>query len=230
MHPALKIPIGKRLFITGRTGSGKTAGLVFLLRMQEIPVIVLDTKIEDKFLQLPNATVVNGIENFDNVDFSEFDYQPFIVVRPTPEENEPEICDDFLMQLHRGCKNVCIAIDELYNVHISGSHGPGLRALLTQGRSKGQSVLMGAQRPSWISLFCLSESDYYMIYALNLLKDRRRLYEMIGQDVVLKKLDPYRFLWYTVARDELLGFTPVPLAVPNPTREPEPSVEKFFFV
>ena len=159
---------GERVLISGKTGSGKTRGMIWLAHRQSLPVIVLDTKIDPAFETLPGAFVVNGLDCDLSAIYAQHETLPQLIIRPNPHEYNADSLDAFLDYIYSSCENICVCIDELYSLHSNGRPGSGLISLITRGRSKRITVISGAQRPAWISLFCLSETDYYMIYLLQL--------------------------------------------------------------
>lgn len=233
MDQRLNVPSGKRVGIIGPTGSGKSEGMLFLLAHDRQPQIILDTKIEPAFERLENIIVHDGLANFDPAkEFKKFRErqehaghagylhtapQPRFLVRPLEDENNPEDLDDFIYSLYQGCRNVSIAIDEMLSLMIGGSAGAGVIALMTRGRSRGLTTYYGSQRPSWISLFCLSEADYFMLFRLNLQEDRDRMRKVIGDDheEMESKLARHHFYWYNVSENALTSFTPVPPVRPS---------------
>src|SRR5260221_6098611 len=59
--PSLLPKKGERTLSVGQTGSGKTAFNVWMLnRLDSSPIIIYDTKIENKFFTLPFATLANS--------------------------------------------------------------------------------------------------------------------------------------------------------------------------
>ena len=190
---------GKRLFCAGQTGSGKTRGLIWHASMQTLPIIVLDTKIDDTFSrELPDAHIRDRF-SIDNL-MAHYDKNPTcppLILRPDPEQYDPEKLDGFLLEIYRTCDGACIVIDELYMFHRGYTAGPGLVALLTRGRAKHLSVMMAAQRPAYLSQFCLSETDAYLVYNLRLRADRERLASVSGAPELLEA-PPNKFCYWCV--------------------------------
>ena len=215
MHESLRVPVGKRIFVTGRTGSGKTQGVIFLAEHRKDAVIIIDTKIEEKFPQMPRSHIFDGLSS---VDFKSVHKKykkgalQYFIVRPAPDEMDTEVLDDFIHSLYDGCRDCTIVLDELYSfTGNSGKPGPGLTALYTRGRSRGLTTIGCAQRPSWVPVFCMSESDYFMVYDLTWPKDKERMAYMGLGDFAYKTLDKYHFLWYNVSDNETSEFAPVPI-------------------
>jgi hypothetical protein len=91
--------------------------------------------------------------------------------------------------------NVTIYIDEVYGVCHRGQAGPWLTALYTRGRELGIGVWAATQRPSWIPLFVLSESEWLLTFRLQLEADQRRVAQMMGEDAYAE-LRGHSFLLY----------------------------------
>ena len=201
---------GSRLLVVGQTGSGKTRGMIYHAVRQPLPIVILDTKIEGAFEAIPGATVSDGLDI--GALYAHYDEHPDgapVIIRPLAGEYEPGRLDAFLLALYDACEHACIVIDELYSVHVGTTAGPGLTALLTRGRSRGLTVIMGAQRPRRISLFCLSETDYYAVYRLRLLEDRARMAEAAGHPALKRETDRYFYWWVSAEGARLMSPVPV---------------------
>lgn len=216
---------GSRLFVTGQTGSGKTRGMIYHAVRQPLPIIILDTKIEPAFTEIPGAVVVDGL-NIDALyaHYDEHPDAPPFIVRPGPDEYDPELLDAYVGELYRVCDNACIVLDELYSFMRSGVAGPGLTGLLTRGRSKGLSAIMGAQRPRRVSLFCLSETDYYAVYLLRLAEDRARIAEAAGYSELLEP--PPGFCYWWADREGCRLERPVPIRIVAQPQPPSVPLDK----
>jgi hypothetical protein len=148
-----------------------------------------------------------------------------VVVRPAPAENIDGVLDIWLEMLHENFNRFGIVIDETYQVAFGPRAGPGFTGLVTRGRVRGQTVIMGAQRPAWVPKFVMTEANGYAIFALNVMTDRQVVAGMVGdrwKRQVLGRLTPRRWLWYDVASDRLVSMNPVAIW-DVPVCEPEPS-------
>lgn len=209
---------GERALICGKTGSGKTVAMATLAGSlaEEARVAVIDCKIEPKYRALNRARLVRSPTNFfDRESRQEKREGPDILIwRPPPEvATDPAALDDALMNLyhrHRGA----VFLDELYPFHRGTQAGPGLIALLTRGRSRGITTVMGSQRPKWVSRFCMSESEHYWMYRLADRDDRRRMGEVVPN---LPDENPpkYHFRYYHQSLEKPLLFRPLPYRVPR---------------
>jgi hypothetical protein len=220
-----RIDPGQRALFVGRTGSGKTTGMLYhALECQRLAVLVLDSKHDSTFDHVPNSVICTSIYDDWLGMFSVDPVIRTVIVRPDIDESDPESLDDFLFRVYDTATNICVCIDELYMVHRGGRAGRGLTALLTRGRSAKITVLGATQRPTWLSLFCLSESNYYMIYQLKLQKDLQRMYELTGNDNVLRALDRFSYWGYRDAVNHLVAMPPVPVIALKGSHSPAPVV------
>lgn len=212
---------GERALVCGQTGSGKTVAMCAIGEALGVDgrVVIIDTKIEPKYRSLPEARLIRDIdEAWSRETRHERRNGPATMIWRPPIElaQDPEALDHALSLLYQRYRGPII-IDELYPLHIGGRAGPGLTALLTRGRSRGITTVMGSQRPTWISRFCLTEAQHYWVYALVDRMDRKRLTEVIPefpQDTIPPK---YHFYFYSHARGDLQR--PVMFSPIEPRRE-----------
>lgn len=191
---------GERAFIAGQTGSGKTAFLMWmLLRMEQSPVIIYDTKEEPKFDLLPGVVIVTDQDQLDDAYHNQaVDY---IVCRPEiAVTSDPRALDAMLYHHWLYYKNSVAVVDEAYMFHTSGRAGPGMIALYTRGRSSGITTIMATQRPAWISGFAISESQRYYAFYLEKKQDKKNL-----KEALLELPDPPKFgFYYWESQDKIL--------------------------
>lgn len=211
---------GERALIVGQTGSGKTEFACWLLkRIQRAPVVIYDTKIEAKFFKLQPSIVVTTFDEvltaFNN---GEHDY---IIVRPPADLiGDPRSMDnEYLFRHYMELPGLDAYIDELKSFHTNGRAGMGLINLLERGRSKGTTVIMSTQRPSWISLSTLSEAQKTFIFYLKSEDDIKRVAKFVPGIEEKPKLASrgYQFYYYDDAEDRLQLFKPIKLDEPKAT-------------
>lgn len=193
--------------LTGRSGSGKTTLGRYLMARSKMKWVVLDTKHDSGF---DKAFIIDGLPDAKKI-MKAWEGNDLVVIRPSPMQNVKEVLDPYINYLHESLDNFGLFIDEAYQVAFGPNPGPGLVAVVTRGRVRGQSVIVGSQRPSWIPKFCFSEANYFAVMSLNTLEDREKIYSFIGNEEVLKKQPPRKFWWYDVGDDELTPFGAVTL-------------------
>lgn len=210
---------GERGFLCGKTGSGKTQNLLFQLEHTELwPRVIIDTKIEDEFVSLQkDGSDMQLFENFEN--FYEYitktpkkKFADILLIRPNKVEMmEPESLDRYCDAIYDHIGPCFVAIDEVAQLHKNGRALPGLMNLLTRGRKRGKTVLMGNQRPANISRSVITETDKFFIYKLTDLKDWERLSDVIPGANKLPKLADHHF-WHFSHKDHdaVELFSPVP--------------------
>ena len=197
----------ERILIAGHTGSGKTHEALHHLSQRSfdsMPWIILDFKGDD----LVAACPITAPADLD----APLPDEPGVYVVPCKAvDGEPggrvqayiESC------LTRG--DIGLFIDEGIRL---GQHNPGLRALLTQGRSKRCPCIFLTQRPIYVDTFALSESEYLQVFPLPHPDDRKRMGEFIPRDRLdfdrLRQAGPHHSFLYDVRADELEILAPSP--------------------
>lgn len=202
---------GERGLIIGQTGSGKTAFAAWMLRrIPRSPIVLYDTKDEQKFARLPNSRIVTTVKDAaEALDNGEIDY---IIFRPSISIlTSPEALDALLMQHYENWKGVDIYIDELYSFHNGGKAGDGLVALLTRGRSRGISTLMATQRPAWISRFCITEAQKLYVFKLVDKADKKRIGDVIPDFANMPDPPKHGFYFFESGDEQPTRFGPVRL-------------------
>lgn len=206
-HPVINP--GKRAIVAGRTGSGKSTLAKWMLQVSPGHWVIINPKNTAAYNSLPDSLNIDGID-LKKIAKSIEEHR-FTIVTPKANQLQPETLDLLINWLHSDYTNLGICVDELYAVHKNGVAGEGLIGLLTRGRELKQSFFGLTQRPAWLSKFLFSESDYIGGMALNLVDDRKRMFDFTGKKAFLEKLPERDWLWYDVAADNLRAFNPVPL-------------------
>jgi hypothetical protein len=127
------------------------------------------------------------------------------VLRPRPMIDDGA-WTNFLWQIWRQ-ENAGVYSDEGYMV--PGIRNPAFRALLTQGRSKRIEMITLSQRPVWMDKFTFTEADYWQLFRLNGVDDRKSVSAIIGQQIN-RDLPEYHSYWYDVKANKTARFAPVP--------------------
>jgi hypothetical protein len=201
---------GQRAILSGRTGSGKSTLAAWLLSRSPQHWVIFNPKHTAAYRNLDDSIV---FKKFDaRAILARIKKQKFVVLNFRGAEASPEFMDAVLEWLHEHVKDVGVCCDELYTMHSSaGRAGDGLIAWLTRGRELRQSFLGLTQRPAWISRFLFSEADFIGAMDLVLEDDRKRMVSETGADHFMDRLHNHRWLWYTVADDDIALYAPVPI-------------------
>lgn len=208
----IRLPTNKqRILIIGKTGTGKTCGAVWHLSHHDFSKktwIVLNHKGDD---------LIDSIEGAIHLELNERPNpkkKGLYIYHPIPQVNDEEVTE-LLWDIHR-MGNIGVYIDEGYMVP---NRDPAMQALLTQGRSKNIPMIILSQRPTWISRFCISEADFFMVFYLADKRDRQTINGFIPVDLenlmsapvnsepLLKK---YHSLYYDVGKNKAVIMQPVP--------------------
>lgn len=205
-----RINAGTRAIVSGRTGSGKSTLGIWLLSRSQQHWVILNPKHTAAYKNLDDAII---FKKFDaRAILKRLKRHKFVVLNFKDYEATSDFMDDILRWLHDKTANVGVCCDELYTMHsAAGRAGDGLVGWLTRGRELKQSFLGLTQRPVWISRFLFSETDFIGSMDLLLEDDRKRLVSETGAEGFTERLPNHRWLWYTVADDDIAKFGPVPL-------------------
>lgn len=187
-----------RVAVIGRTGSGKTQFATWLLSERSIttmPWIVFNFKGDALIDEIPGTRELK-------LDSSIPTTPGVYIIRPLPDELEE--VDAFLWRVWKK-ENVGLYIDEGYMM----TGLKAFRACLTQGRSKRIPMMILSQRPTWMDKFTWSEADYFAVFNLNILSDKKVVQEYVPT-YEPDRLPEYHCIWYDVAGDATYILKPVP--------------------
>lgn len=179
--------------IAGKTGSGKTY-LARRLLAHAPRLVVLDPKgrLDDWQCEDASRDTSRRLAAGDPVR---------VRYRVTGPDDDDDLWTRALTDAYEA-GDVVVYIDELYGVVEPGQRAPGiLSAAYTRGREYGVGVWAATQRPTWIPLFALSESDHYFVFRLTLAEDRKRLAAFMGTDVETPITDPHGFFYARAVDD-----------------------------
>lgn len=187
------IKSSQRVLLTGKTGSGKSTLAQYLL----FPVHRL--------------IVIDGKDGMDNDNWNLTNYSRADLrkiengepVRTRLVANIPDIIEALNVAYATG--NIIIYIDEV-TVTIPPQTKPPqiIQDIATRGRSRNVGLWSATQRPTQIPLFLISEAEQIFIFTLNLVDDRKRMYNITGDKRVLNKpVDTYGFYYYNLESGNL---------------------------
>jgi len=203
--------VGERALIVGQTGSGKTAFATWLLeRIPTSPIVIYDTKEEEKFPMLPRSVVVHSQRACDEAlhDLS----IDFVILRPPVEQQgEPEILDAYLWHHYQNYKGIVAYIDEGQTFHKGGRAYKGLIALMARGRSRGITTILSTQRPVSISRSIISEAQKVYAFKLGDRRDRKILSEVVPNFDKIPLPPKHGFYFFESGQDAPTLFAPITL-------------------
>lgn len=188
-----QIKANERAMFCGKTGSGKSFALATVAAMFA-NVGILDTKgMFNWEKEVPGVGEIPVIKRFDklkHVGMGKFIY------RPVDAENTPDYHEGFLRWIYNRT-NTIAAIDEVMQITYRNEAPPALHDILQRGRQKNVGCFMATQRPTWIPMGCISESDHFFIFELTYGPDRKKMAEFAGDEVL--ELPPAEYphgFWY----------------------------------
>jgi len=146
--------IGEHIACVGDTGSGKTYLIAQLVKMRQY-VVIFRTKPDD--IKFPGFTKIKVAEDMERWDSDK------VLLEPSYRDQAVE---GFRM-LDKVWKHGrwTIVVDELWYTERLGLKAY-VERLLTQGRSKQISVIVGMQRPAQISRFAISSCTHLFTFQL----------------------------------------------------------------
>lgn len=199
------IPPDKHVLICGGTGSGKSFLAEQYLKGYEY-VVKLDTKNETAERRKKGLSPWQGLEEHKDFtvtsNFEELDEitTKKIIYNPDYYSQDEETFNRFFDWIFLR-ENTIVWIDELMSVANAHKTPRALLRCYTQGRSKQIGIWACSQRPAGIPSICLANSDYYFIFNLNNVNDRRRIYDMTGFNEMMILPKGHNFWYYKIGEE-----------------------------
>lgn len=185
----LRPAANERAMLVGATGTGKTTlGRQLLAPYPRI--IVIDSKCtfggkrgEPGYRLVSSPSGLKWCGKRTN----------FIQYRPDEESQGVDDYDAVYKWAYRRT-DIMVYTDEAFLVH-HGAYAPDyLRNCVTCGRELGIGMITGTQRPRGIDLRIMTEAEVFYSFALRHRDDRKRMAEMMG-DEVMEEPEHHAF-WY----------------------------------
>lgn len=191
---SINLKTNERVFITGKTGSGKTYLAHYLTRACP-RLVVLDGK---------GTLAPWNLEPWDPETRDKLRQGEPIKIRAVlPWKADPALFWPSVLYEIYQAGNVTVYTDEMYIISPPGKPIPDmLWALYTRGRELGIGMWGSSQRPAWIPLFCMSESEHYFMFRLQLDDDKKRMSEFMGKGIFPPIRDEHGFYYSRAEWDE----------------------------
>lgn len=199
------IPTDRHVLICGATGTGKSYLAEQYLKGYRY-VVKLDTKNEtaerrekgqspwDGLTEGRDFVVCSRFEDLDDITTDK------IIFCPDYYDQTEDLFNNFFDWVFlRG--NTIVWIDEVMGLATAHRMPRALLRIYTQGRSKNIGLWACSQRPAGIPAIILANSDYYFIFNLNNINDRKRIYDMTGMKEMLELPVGHNFWYYRIGND-----------------------------
>lgn len=196
----IKIKRSDRVFIVGKTGSGKTTLATTLLA--RLPwVVILDPKHQFSFDQgrkrRSDILITKSLAEADKHD------EPYpIIYRPDVREARGG-CEDFWGWIWDR-ENTIVYVDEVTSVSPTVNMPYGYQRAIQQGRGKNIGVWSATQRPARIPTNLLTEAEHVFAFELRALNDLKRMAEYTDPIIIEERVKGYDFYYYGVREKDVL--------------------------
>ncbi len=218
MRPRLvTIKPSERVFLAGKTGSGKTYIAKHLLRSFR-RLVVFDPKgtLSDWNLEPWNRSAMRKLKRGEDIRAR----VTFGIVKEIDEAWEAVFIDLY----ENAGGDFCVYIDETYGVVNFGTRPPpGLTALYTRGREFGIGMWASTQRPLGVPLIEKSEAEHFFSFRLILRGDRQHMAEFMGEELAERVIpDTHGFFYKSVGWERAVYipiFRPDAIPVKEPAKE-----------
>lgn len=189
MNRVINIRGDDRTLIVGKTGSGKTYASKLLLS------------------KYPRVLYLDGLHRLD------LEVSTLEQAQEQMSEDVFQVCVDDndifteLVDSHFDTGGFVIYIDEVYSICPPQKATPEIiNRIWTRGRGNNIGAWAATQRPSWLPLFLLSESEHYLIFKLQLEEDRKRMSKIVGPKALQTIKDEHGFNYFCPRSNQELYF------------------------
>lgn len=213
MSQPYKIRANDRIFLTGKTGSGKTAAAKSLIWDKLDDCIFYDmTGKEAESLNYPVLTDIDEVREALFPDDVTERVTKFVFAPELPSYDDWEQ----LCELCYNAANIHLIADELMMVYRDGNSVRPTTdhhlKILTNGRKRGVGLTAATQRPVNVPLESISESEHIFTFLLKLPKDCRRMSKIMGPEAKqATDLDQYAYYYDHDRLDNVNLREPLPL-------------------
>lgn len=184
----IKITNKYHVFMAGQTGSGKTTVAEYLL-LPAKRLLIVDNK--------------DGIDNDKNLSV---DLKDIKSIKRDNDFRFRVVDKDKSIEAIARCYEVgnCIIwFDEITAlVEPRKNPPPIIYDVLQRGRSRGVSAFTVTQNPYLMPITMITEAKTFFCFKLNLEKDRKRMSEVMGEQVMRKIVDKYGFWYYDIDEEK----------------------------
>lgn len=182
--------VGEHVAVVGDTGTGKTYLVSKLTDLRKY-VVILRTKPDD--IKFPGFRKAQRASALDDL------YDTRILLTPKHSHQMREGYALLERVWEQG--GWTVVIDELWYTEKLLKLGPLVERILTQGRSKKISVIVGMQRPAQISRFAISQCTHLFSFRVEG-RDLQTIKESTSPRVVepINELTGHNFVYYNRAK------------------------------
>jgi len=179
--------------IIGRKGSGKTYGLLTLLKAVQptgrYRIVILDTKQTGDFKMYPTVRYLKDLHK-------KVEKYPIVVYAPVDQEaRDPAYIEGFFRWAYQRWDTL-VVVDELTSIVYGNDTPDSYRDITDRGRAKHVSIWQGNQKPVFVPHAALSEADHYFVFDLQMETDRKKVASIIGNKALIRPPDPHGFWYY----------------------------------